>query len=132
MTIKNYLKENHLKIIKIASDCNLPYSTVNALINGKVDIDNFRVGAARSIAKACDLSFDEFYNMCKEMTTWTQHENCSILVKNQRYYLKYEIGKYKGMVDLAKVNKLNREFLNEIVELELREIQRKIQLEEND
>ncbi len=89
MQLKYYLKENRLRVSDIAKITLLPYTTVNEIINGKTDIDRVQIGTGLKIADACNLSFEEFYCMCKQSNNPPRIQNGEIMIKNKAYYLIY-------------------------------------------
>ena len=89
------MKENKLKVSDIAKTTLLPYTTVNEIINGKTDIDRVQIGTGLKIAEACNLSFEEFYCMCKQSNNPPRIQNGEIMIKNKAYYLIYHLDNYE-------------------------------------
>ncbi len=116
MQIKAYLKEKQIKISDIARRCGIPYTTVSEIINGKVDIDHVQIGTGLQIAKVCNLSFQELYNMCKNTYSLPAVENGKIIKKNKAYYLRYSLSDISGEVYLCKVNDINTHFVKDMAE----------------
>lgn len=116
MQLKYYLKEKNIKISDIARNCNIPYTTVNEIINGKIDIDRVQIGTGLKIAKACDLSFEEFYKACKASNTVPCIKNGKIIRKNKAYYLQYSLSDENGEIYLCKINKTNTHFVKDMAE----------------
>ena len=116
MQIKKYLKQNNIKISDIAKGCGIPYTTVNEIINGKIDIDRVQIGTGLHIAQVCNLSFENFYNMCKESYTLPVIENGKIIKKNKNYYLNYSLPDSCGELYLCKVNPINTHFIKDMAE----------------
>ena len=48
--LKDHLKEKQISIYSMSKACGIPYSTLNDLANGKVDIDNCKVGLLLKIS----------------------------------------------------------------------------------
>jgi len=124
MTIKEYIKRNNISIAQISAECNIPYSTVSELINGKVEIDQCRVGNAMKITKACHLPFDDFYSMCKEVTKNVAIDRGRIFIRNKRYYVSFEIEGEKRTVELCKVNKRNTQFVQDMAKWKIEAAER--------
>lgn len=126
MTIKDYIKSKHLRISEISRSSNIPYTTVNEIINGKIDIDRVQVGTALKIAAACGLEFNELYAMCKDTSTLPKIEDGLIRIKNKSYYLAYDIGEYSGEMYLCKVNDTNTRYIKDMAEWSVNDIKQNI------
>ena len=126
MQLKYYLKENKLKVSDIARTTFLPYSTVNEIINGKTDIDRVQIGTGLKIADACNLSFEEFYCMCKQSNNPPRIQNGEIVIKNKAYYLVYHLNDSDGELYLCKVNNTNTRYVKEMAEWSIESIRKEI------
>ena len=116
MQIKQYLKQKKIKISDIAKQCKIPYTTVNEIINGKIDIDRVQIGTGLLIARTCDLRFNDFYNMCKESYALPSIQKGRIVKKNKSYYLQYSLPHESGELYLCKVNPENSFFIKDMAE----------------
>ena len=110
MNIKDYISEKEISIKKLAENSGMPYSTVNDIINGKNDIDRVSVKNALSLAKACGVSFDYFYKLCKEDVI-PQTKYGKIIIRNKKYYLEKRIKNNTLRFYLCNVNPSNRQFI---------------------
>ena len=54
--IKQYLKQKNLSIYKLAALSGIPYSTLNDIVNHKVDIANIRAGIVFKLANILNIS----------------------------------------------------------------------------
>ena len=59
--LKNYLEEKKLSMYKVSKEGGIPYSTLNDLVNGRVEIENCKVSLLLQLAKYLGLSLDEIY-----------------------------------------------------------------------
>lgn len=126
MYLKSYLKQNNLKVSVISRTSGVPYTTVSEIINGKIDIDRVQIGTGMKIAEVCNLSFDEFYNMCKRSSVLPEIKEGHIRRKNKSYYLQYDFPDANGEVYLCKVNEDNTRYIKDMAEWELNDIKAEI------
>ncbi len=124
MDIKNYLKIKNIKISELSKITQIPYTTINEIVNKKVDIDRVYTGTSIKLAHACGLEFNQFYKMCKEGIETDELQDSEILIRNKKYYLKYNINGHKGLNCLFKANKENVSSVKEIAENEIRSIKK--------
>ena len=62
--LKEYLQKNNISVYKLSKKSDVPYSTLNDLVNLKLPVENIRAGQLKSIADALDVEMDELYNLC--------------------------------------------------------------------
>ena len=112
--LKDYLKKKKISTYRLAKETDIPYSTLNDLVNRKTDIDSFRVGSAKKLADFLNMSLDEFYDLCEGDTRMTVQDGDvvgTIGVKGRRYYVEYEIDGEQHHDDICKVSGNNDEFV---------------------
>ena len=124
MTLKDYLKEKGISIKHLSTSSNVPYSTVNDIVNRKTDIDKVMTGITLRLADACKLSFTDFYSLAKQNDSLADIQGGKIIIKNKCYYLSYGEKKDKKEVYLFKVNKDNERFVKTAAEWEMESIKR--------
>ncbi len=122
MQLKAYLKQHSIKISDISREYSIPYTTVNEIINGKIDIDRVQIGTGLQIAKACHLPFDDFYDMCKRSYALPNILNGKIVKKNKAYYLQYTIDNTNGEIYLCKITPTNTHFVKDMAEWSMQAI----------
>ena len=107
--LKEYLKQKNISIYSLSKKAKIPYSTLNDLCNNKVEIDNCKVKILVNIANALNISMKTLYDICtnKENTIKVQDTVATIIVKNKKYYIKYEQNNKTNLVELFKVNNTN-------------------------
>ncbi len=66
--LKEYLTDRGKSVYKIAKECDVPYSTLNDFVNGKVRASECRAGMIRDIAVALGISMDRLYEMSESDT----------------------------------------------------------------
>ena len=62
--LKKYLKDNHISMYKLASISEVPYSTLNDLVNHKLPVENMKSGQLFALSKALGISMNELYDLC--------------------------------------------------------------------
>lgn len=91
---KDYLKEKNLSVYKLSEMSNVPYTTLNELINGKKKITDCKIKTIESIANALNCSIETLLKLLngKNMVlsnTWEDNKNKKfyfpIVVKNDNY-----------------------------------------------
>ena len=113
MTLKQHLKSSRISIASLSKTTGIAYSTLNGIINHKVDIDRVQVGIAVAIAKACNMSFDTFYHLCKNIEL-PVFENAEVIIRNKEYMLRYHTPKGHFDTFICKVNPINTSFLTDL------------------
>ena len=91
---KDYLKEKNLSVYKLSEMSNVPYTTLNELINGKKKITDCKIKTIESIANALNCSIETLLKLLngKNMVfsnTWEDNKDKKfyfpIVVKNDNY-----------------------------------------------
>ena len=91
---KDYLKEKNLSVYKLSEMSNVPYTTLNELINGKKKITDCKIKTIESIANALNCSIETLLKFLngKNMVlsnTWEDNKDKKfyfpIVVKNDNY-----------------------------------------------
>ena len=113
--IKDELKKRHITLKQIQRSSNIPYTTLNDIVNGRTSIDTVGVRVLVAFADALGISLDETYSLFKKNQL---SEDCMIEIKGKTYYLKYRGKAYK----LCAVNEENTFYIREIAESTYEEI----------
>lgn len=89
--LKDYLKKQNISIYSLSKDSGIPYSTLNDLANGKVDIDNCRVSILTKLSITLNLDLDNIYKLCvfKDNEVYDDEYKITgkIITKNKDYYV---------------------------------------------
>lgn len=94
--LKDFLVQKKLSLYQLAKISGVPYSTLNDIVNHKVEIANIRAGILYRLAVALSVTMDELYELCtsqiiicldKYLTKGT------VNIKNKTYILAFE---YQG------------------------------------
>ena len=101
----------------------IPYSTLNDIVNGKTDPGQMRFSYAKKIADYLGVSLDELYESLVSVRKDELFiEGGEILVRNKNYYLRCE--QYsKKLIRLCKVNKDNSYFIKTIAQWKIEELE---------
>ena len=137
--LKEHLKYKNISIYKLAKEADVPYSTVNDLVNGKVDIDFVNYKTVRQLAKFFGLSSEQFYLMCKDKDYVFDDELYGKVYykKNKPYMIIYNYSEEVEFdIELQDFKENNSLFLMDYaryeLELKSKELEKKRVLEELD
>ncbi len=111
--IKQILKKQKISIRQLSINADIPYSTLNDIVNGKVDIDNVRLGYIRKIADSLNMSIDELVN---NVTSGFAEEYYKVVIHNKAYYL--ESDQMPGQIYLCKVTSLSSRYIHDMARWE--------------
>ena len=113
--LKEYLKQHNISIYSLAKDCDVAYSTLNDLANGKVDVMNCRLGMVKKLSDALGLSIDEFCDISspdfdpKEKNSDIDYR---IRVRNKRFVADFKYDNKEYNVDLGPVNEDSKQYVD--------------------
>ena len=105
--LKDYLAERHVSMYSLAVRSGVPYSTVNDLANGRIEVENCRAGVLKKIADALSITMDELYEQCySEMAFFLEKQKLSVRVraKNKTYYAEFYDGDEPVAMEICDVN----------------------------
>lgn len=79
---KEYLKERKLSVYKLSEISNVPYTTLNELINGKKSIEDCKIKTIENIAKALNCSIETLLNLLNGkniviLNSWEVETRCN-------------------------------------------------------
>lgn len=123
MTLKELCKQKKVSIKELSLKCNLPYSTMNDIINGKKEILNVSLGICLKIASALQISIDELVSI--NPLGFLQTQDFSVYVKNQSYYINVHTEDTNDVSKICKVNALNTHFIGDMVNAKMQAVYRK-------
>lgn len=61
--LKDYLNEKKISMYKVSKESGVPYSTLNDLVNGRVDIDSCKVALFLRLSRYLGMSMDALYDV---------------------------------------------------------------------
>lgn len=142
MTLKEYCKKNGISITQVARQSGIAYSTVNDILNGRIELDRVSYGKVKRIAQALCLTLPELDELGNSSLgslpeeirdSFSENTDKSrpwkILVRNKNYYMQTESGGKTKTERLCKVNPLNAEFVYYMAERRFQQTQRRRRLE---
>ena len=106
-----------MSVYSLAKESGIPYSTLNDLSNGKVNIDACKVSVLKNIATALGLSLNEAYDICglEPLAIETSYGiKTNVSVKNKSYFCDFEYNGAPVEIELCKVNEDTKFYINEI------------------
>lgn len=116
--LKEYLKNHGISIYALAKRSAVPYSTLNDLANGKVSIDNCKVGILKSLSCTLGLSMEELYEKClggDQMSVDTDWGvRADISVRNKSYYVQFVYKELPVEIELCKVSRDTTRYIDGI------------------
>ena len=131
--LKEFLHQKNMSIYKLAGISGIPYSTLNDIVNHKVDIANIRAGIVYKLAGILNISMDELYEICTNQIT-VDLEGYSakgtVNIKNKKYVLKFHYQNREFVNELCPVKKEATMFIDSIAEWQMEKMIRKQEMEE--
>ena len=115
--LKGYLNEKNISVYSISKSMGIPYSTVNDLVNGKVDITNCKVSLLKRLSEQLGMSMDAMYSICSGEERRLENRygyNYTINVKNKSYYVEFMYDSKPVEIELCKVNRNTTYYIDEI------------------
>lgn len=92
--LKEYLKNLNLSVYKLSEISNVPYTTINELVNGKKSIDDCKIKTIESLAKSLNLTIESLIKLIKNdntilSTSWIENKEkvfyFPVLIENKNY-----------------------------------------------
>lgn len=90
--LKDFLAKQNISIYHMAKESGISYSTLNDIVNCKVDISNVKSGILHALASVLQVSMDQLYDICSETIDVYDEEygiGGYVSKKNKKYYLKF-------------------------------------------
>lgn len=131
--LKEFIKEQHISIYKLAKLSNVPYSTLNDLINYKQTVENIRAGQLKSIADALCINLGTLYDMCvfrKSIYSKKYNISAQVEIIQKKYCLFYVCNGKEYHCELLPVKNDVTTYLEVLAEWKLDEEIEKLQMEE--
>ncbi len=131
--LKEFLQQRDISIYKLAKISRVPYSTLNDMVNHKVDVEQIRSGVLFRLAQAVGISMDELYEMCAapQIVFSEKHGvRGEVFVRNKTYFLLFEYHNKKYREELYPVKKEATMFIDTIAVWQMEERIADIEMEE--
>ena len=130
--LKQYLKQKNLSIYKLAALSEIPYSTLNDIVNHKVDIANIRSGIVFKLAKILDISMDELYELCSRkisVRTDTYAIEGNVFIKNKSYVLVFRFDDKEFIDEICPVKRESSMFIESIARWQMEKMIQRYEME---
>lgn len=131
--LKIYLAEKKISTYSLAKRSRVPYSTLNDIVNGKVDITNVKSGILRALSAALYISMDELYDLCSERIEIYDAQNDIygyVSKKNKIYYLKFQYDAIEYEQELCAIKRESSLFIRDIALWKMEQLISDIKMEE--
>ena len=115
--LKDHLKEKQISIYSMSKACGIPYSTLNDLANGKVDIDNCKVGLLLKISEYLGMPIEDTLSLIRGKDNVRRNAygmDYLVQVRNKSYYLVMEYYGEPVEIELCKVNGNSSYYIEDI------------------
>lgn len=124
--LKEVLLEKNITTYRLAKDINEPYSTVNDIVNGKVDIADCKSKVLKKISDYLEQPMEITYEQCSlnQGVYSKEYDVLGIIsVKHKKYYLEFVYEDEVFDLEMGKVTEITSMF---ILEVALYEMEKKI------
>ncbi len=115
--LKEYLNTHNISIYSISKSSGISYSTLNDIVNCKVEIANVKAGIIHSLAKTLGISMDALFELCKnDIVVRSESYDVYGFVekKNKKYYLRFEYKNKEYQYEMCPVKREASMFINSI------------------
>ena len=119
--LKDYLKEKEITTYALAKKTGVAYSTLNDIVNGKVEIANCKAGIVKAIADALGLSMDYIFSLCsgEVLTVKTSYgTDVEVRVRNKSYYVQFNYGGRPEEIRLCRVSEDSSYYIDDMARWE--------------
>lgn len=131
--LKEYLNTHNISIYSLSKSSGISYSTLNDIVNCKVEITNVKAGILHSLAKTLGISMDALFELCKN-DILVRSERCNadgfVEKKNKKYYLHFAYKDKEYEYELCPVKRESSMFINSIALWEMEKYLLDIEMEE--
>lgn len=120
--LKEFLHQKNISIYKLAHISEIPYSTLNDIVNHKVDIANIRAGIVFKLADILNISMDELYELCtNQITIHLERYSAkgTVNIKNKKYVLEFRYQNREFTDELCPVKKEATMFIESIAQWQM-------------
>lgn len=131
--LKELLKQRNMSIYKLAGISGIPYSTLNDIVNQKVDISNVRAGIIFKMAKTLNISMDELYELCTNRIVIYLDKYAvegTVVIKNKKYVLEFQYHNKDFSDELCPVKKEATMFIESIARWQMEKLISNCEIEE--
>ena len=123
--LKEFLQQKDLSIYKLAGISGIPYSTLNDIVNHKVDIANIRAGIIFKLANVLNISMEELYELCTDQITIYLEDYATkgtVNIKNKKYMMEFQYQNKEFTDELCPVKKEATMFIESIARWQMEKL----------
>lgn len=131
--LKDYINERRISIYKLAQLSNVPYSTLNDLVNYKLPVENMRAGQLKDIADALQVDMGTLYKMCvfrKNIYSNKNKLSAEIQINKKKYWLSFKRKGREYRTEILPITSDATTYIDVLAEWKLDEEIAKLELEE--
>ena len=115
--LKTYLTTHNISIYSVSKSSGISYSTLNDIVNCKVEIENVKAGILHVLAMTLGISMDDLYELCRDdiiVHSERYRVDGFVSKKNKKYYLNFEYNHQGHEYELCPVKKEASLFIDSI------------------
>ena len=130
--LSQYLQQKKLSIYKLAALSEIPYSTLNDIVNHKVDIANIRAGIVFKLANILNISMDELYELCSRKISVRTDKYAiegNVSIKNKSYVLVFRFDDKEFIDEICPVKRESAMFIESIARWQMEKMIQKYEME---
>lgn len=113
--LKEYLNDRKISIYSLSKKIGIPYSTLNDICNGKVDIDNCKISIIKKLSDYFNISLDKIYSICFNDDTKVYLKEYrvtgNIYTKNKSYYVSSKYNNEDINKRICNVDKYSKNYI---------------------
>lgn len=131
--LKEVLLDKNITTYKLAKDIGEPYSTLNDIVNGKIDISDCKTKILKKLSEYLGQSMEETYKQCSttvEIYSKDYNIQGQIVVKLKKYHVCFEYDNEMKDIELCKVTEGSTMFVREAALYEMERYIKMLKMEE--
>jgi len=131
--LKTYLTIRNISIYSLSKQSGISYSTLNDIVNCKVEIANVKAGILHAVAKTLGISMDMLYELCRDeilVRSERYYVDGFVSKKNKKYYLHFEYVHKEYEYELCAIKKEASLFIKSIALWEMEKYLSDLEMEE--
>ena len=115
--LKDYLKDKGISVYALSQKSGVAYSTLNDLVNGKVEIGNCKGSLIRSLSGVLQMTMDELYELCSSEEILIENSygaKAGLVIRAKYYHARLSCNGEVKDIRLCKVNENNSYYIKDI------------------
>lgn len=128
--LKEYLDKNKISIYQLSKSAQIPYSTLNDLVNKKMDGKNCTTGTIKKLAAALGMSRNQVFELCSYSRIYEKDgARVKSYVRGNMLCLEYKYGDFSETKPLFSIQNIDSLYLESICRHELDKFLKQIERE---